>query len=314
MDCFENSKTPSNGMPFRRGDDHGRGGVRPNYAAGRSHFKTSLDDDGEEEDVDPGGIYRGSQGYRAENQHNYSPPSLSYRYERYDSWGHSAGTSSRRLNRSTRFDQYGSYRASSSSPADQYDSGNQAHTSGYNGGTSAGFARHPSVEPDIPSLVESDTSSFGNPWDEDLWNSKSPCTTDRYATTPQDDRFSHSKCTLDEKISSNQMFNEKERAFSSSTTTIEVSPGEHLRLRGAEETWRAVQVDFYMPSECMCCTLTVFCIQDASFILCPACRVVSPMVGASAGCQGGVGLGFTMEDLAKWQQDIHSSRKQRMKY
>jgi hypothetical protein len=91
--------------------------------------------------------------------------------------------------------------------------------------------------------------------------------------------------------------------------TIEVSPGEYLRLRGAEETWRAIRVDFCMPSECICCTLTLFCIQDAAFVLCPACRVISPMTLTAGGAfqsssNGGVGLGFTMSELAKWQGEM----------
>ena len=95
--------------------------------------------------------------------------------------------------------------------------------------------------------------------------------------------------------------------------TIEVSPGEFLRLRGADETWRAVQVDFYMPCECVCCLLTLFCIQDARFVLCPDCRVIGPMEGAADACEGssgdgGVGLGFKLKDLAKWQDNIAKER------
>jgi len=32
----------------------------------------------------------------------------------------------------------------------------------------------------------------------------------------------------------------------------------------------------YMPSPCAFCTLTIFCIEDAGFILCPQCRAISP--------------------------------------
>ena len=88
---------------------------------------------------------------------------------------------------------------------------------------------------------------------------------------------------------------------------IEVSPGVFLRLRGAAETWRAIKRDFYMPCECSCCSLTIFCFQDANFVLCPDCLVVSPMGDAAIdGTDGGVGLGFKMESLAKWQADIES--------
>jgi hypothetical protein len=89
-----------------------------------------------------------------------------------------------------------------------------------------------------------------------------------------------------------------------SQPTIEISPGIHVRLRGADETWKAIANDFYMPAECMCCESMIFCIQNADYVLCPDCRVVSRMEGASSSGMGGVGLGFKYEDLAKWQEDI----------
>jgi hypothetical protein len=103
------------------------------------------------------------------------------------------------------------------------------------------------------------------------------------------------------------------KAPSGGCTQIEVSPGEFLRLRGADETWKAVLNDFYMPCLCICCEQTLFCIQDAVFVLCPICRVVSPLervvYGDRCCCDGGVGLGFTMDDLAKWQNDIERNRR-----
>jgi hypothetical protein len=90
--------------------------------------------------------------------------------------------------------------------------------------------------------------------------------------------------------------------------TIEISPGVHVRLRGADETWKAIANDFYMPAECVCCESMIFCIQNADYILCPDCRVVSRMEDPSSPCGvgdvGGVGLGFKYEDLARWQEDI----------
>jgi hypothetical protein len=87
-------------------------------------------------------------------------------------------------------------------------------------------------------------------------------------------------------------------------TTIEISPGVHVLLRGADETWKAIANDFYMPAECICCESTIFCIQDADYILCPDCRVVSCMENPPSHGVGGVGLGFKYEDLARWQEDI----------
>jgi hypothetical protein len=89
-----------------------------------------------------------------------------------------------------------------------------------------------------------------------------------------------------------------------SQPTIEISPGVHVLLRGADETWKAIENDYYMPAECVCCESTIFCIQNADYVLCPDCRVVSRMEGISSHGIGGVGLGFKYEDLARWQDAI----------
>ena len=98
---------------------------------------------------------------------------------------------------------------------------------------------------------------------------------------------------------------------------IQVAPGEYMRLRGAHETWRAVQQDFYVPGTCICCQETLFCIQDAVFVVCPICDVVSPSqpgkILISDGYNGGVGLGFVMEELIQWQNEILASRKLKKK-
>jgi hypothetical protein len=80
----------------------------------------------------------------------------------------------------------------------------------------------------------------------------------------------------------------------------------------------AIWSDFLHPSsldcvrtECICCSKTIFAIQDADFVLCPECRVVSPMDGKvfDGIGDGGVGLGFRMEELAKWQENIELERR-----
>ena len=61
--------------------------------------------------------------------------------------------------------------------------------------------------------------------------------------------------------------------------------------------------DFYLPVSCFCCSSDLLCIMDANYVLCPACKVVSPMEGCGGG-DGGVGLGFTFDDLQQWQHEI----------
>jgi hypothetical protein len=92
------------------------------------------------------------------------------------------------------------------------------------------------------------------------------------------------------------------------TVTVEVAPGVNLRLRGAVETLQAIEDDFYVPVYCSCCTTMIFCIEDADFVLCPDCRVVSPVADTASNGSQGVGLGFTMEELVQYQKEVATSR------
>ena len=91
-----------------------------------------------------------------------------------------------------------------------------------------------------------------------------------------------------------------------SAPQIEIAPGITARLRGAKETWEAVENDFYLPITCFICQIDLFCIMDANYVLCPQCKVVSPMEGCAqqGSMDGGVGLGFTFQDLQQWQYEI----------
>ena len=99
---------------------------------------------------------------------------------------------------------------------------------------------------------------------------------------------------------------DKVAAFSNKPeeSSIEVSPGIRARLRGAKETLECVENDFYLPTICFCCSQDLFCIMDASFVLCPKCRVINPMEGCADGLEGGVGIGFTFADLREFQTEI----------
>ena len=113
----------------------------------------------------------------------------------------------------------------------------------------------------------------------------------------------------------------------------EVWPGVYEPLRSAQETWGAIENDFFVPSICVTCHTHMFCIQDSRFVLCPQCRVVSPLhqeapppnyCGTTAhharGHQHqqqqqqqvrGIGLGFTYDQLCDWQGDILRQRQGR---
>ena len=94
---------------------------------------------------------------------------------------------------------------------------------------------------------------------------------------------------------------------------VEISPGCRVPLRGSEETTAAIGRDFFDPMTCFACSKDIFCISDASFVVCPSCRTISP-VGGEGGPDSdlfryGLGLGFTGESLNKIQQEIMLERE-----
>lgn len=86
-----------------------------------------------------------------------------------------------------------------------------------------------------------------------------------------------------------------------STMFITIAPGVKARVRGAQETHDAIQRNSYIPTKCFGCFSSIFCIADASYALCPRCKVVSPL-GHDEGDDytrrnGGIGIGFTQKEL-----------------
>lgn len=88
----------------------------------------------------------------------------------------------------------------------------------------------------------------------------------------------------------------------SSMTQLEIAPGVFALLRGAEETWNAVENGNIVHCECICCTMQLVCIADAEFVLCPECRVVNPLPKQSNHIHNhvpdarGVGLGMSLDE------------------
>jgi hypothetical protein len=81
----------------------------------------------------------------------------------------------------------------------------------------------------------------------------------------------------------------------------EVSPGVQEKLRGAMETWSHLQRDFYLPTCCKSCFVELTCIKNLDYVLCPLCQEVNPIDAPPEGGGGGLGLGFTVEDLRRWE-------------
>jgi hypothetical protein len=81
----------------------------------------------------------------------------------------------------------------------------------------------------------------------------------------------------------------------------EVIPGVRERLRGATETWTYLQRDFYIPTSCKTCSVELTCIKNVDYVLCPTCQLITPIDALPEAGGGGLGLGFTVEDLRRWE-------------
>jgi len=85
---------------------------------------------------------------------------------------------------------------------------------------------------------------------------------------------------------------------STRTIEIEVSPGVFWPLRGAAETCRALHLQKTAVTTCLACRHKLRCVDDCACVLCPDCRVLSPVAdGANAVGEErtGVGLGLKVE-------------------
>jgi hypothetical protein len=164
---------------------------------------------------------------------------------------------------------------------------NESHSTVRNSGVGGPLSHHHRHVSGVPSLVASDASTA---------EESRECWMDNY--------FDNSSSSAWECSSMPELSHIAPPPAPSPMSTIEISPGVHARLRGADETWKAIKNDYYMPAECICCESTIFCIQDADYVLCPDCRVVIRMEGLSSRGMGGVGLGFKYEALARWQDAI----------
>ena len=121
-----------------------------------------------------------------------------------------------------------------------------------------------------------------------------------------------------------QLRNQPQQQQKRSQTMIEIAPGLRLCLRGAEETMDAIASDRLASEFCTCCQELLHCVRDADYVLCPSCKVVSPLVEneysnrhsqqleqhrpslsySGGDCQNGlgsVGLGMKHDDLCAYR-------------
>jgi len=95
-------------------------------------------------------------------------------------------------------------------------------------------------------------------------------------------------------------------------TMVDIA-GVRTPLRNTQETVQAVAKDYYSNISCYGCSMELCCIADVSYVLCPDCKIVSPM-GDETLFEGkpvqryGLGMGFTYESLFRMQVEIMQKR------
>lgn len=90
---------------------------------------------------------------------------------------------------------------------------------------------------------------------------------------------------------------------------IEISPGFRQPLRLALETEAAMRKGFVRETSCQFCNLTMLCIRDARFVLCPTCRSISPLnddEDEQSNDTFGVGLGVLKPRKSRLRQRVSS--------
>ena len=95
---------------------------------------------------------------------------------------------------------------------------------------------------------------------------------------------------------------------------IQIYPGVYVPLRTAYETETAIARDFYTSTTCLGCERDIFCIRDASYMICPCCKFVSSMEDHSNGNDDsqkrkrGLGIGFTGKTLLDTKERVRGIR------
>jgi hypothetical protein len=87
--------------------------------------------------------------------------------------------------------------------------------------------------------------------------------------------------------------------------SIQVSPGILEPVRGAQETLEAAEMGQIRRISCLGCAHQCFCIDNARYLYCRVCRVLSPVEGG----EWGVGMGFALQDLY-FQEDEQPAPQQ----
>lgn len=99
-----------------------------------------------------------------------------------------------------------------------------------------------------------------------------------------------------------------------SNELVQIYPGVHVPLRTAQETESAIHRDFYTSAQCLGCDHGMFCIRNASYVICPSCKFVTSLENDSGNgnnnngvtARHGLGMGFTGKTLFETKQDSNN--------
>jgi len=84
--------------------------------------------------------------------------------------------------------------------------------------------------------------------------------------------------SISQRIDSNQMSSSSSSSSSSNPSTMEIAPNVRVPVRSSRETYEAVHQGQFTVVTCFVCAETLVCTNQAAFVLCPDCRVVSPIM------------------------------------
>jgi hypothetical protein len=102
----------------------------------------------------------------------------------------------------------------------------------------------------------------------------------------------HKSLSDDAKRQDSVPFDFSIETLDSACKTIQVSSGVHVPLRGFEETRECIVRDFCLLSTCLGWTVDVCFIQDANYVVCPVCQLLSPVGGNADNDRGKGGVGL----------------------
>jgi hypothetical protein len=103
-----------------------------------------------------------------------------------------------------------------------------------------------------------------------------PQNTDRMSDPPSQD-LNNSFCYSEERSTTSSFNNYRRARASTQPVEVEVAPGEFMPLRGSDETLQAIEMGYARIVTCFACCASLACVPDCELVICPDCRVISPI-------------------------------------